>query len=103
MSDSVPKFKSIKQSVTSNHSFTVDSRKRQLRLTSSFFTSVFVRPSEGSLVHRNKRLEVKLHALLYGDNAWAAAFREVKSGAEKYNEERNSKFISIIISDEAFK
>jgi hypothetical protein len=50
VSDSVPKFKGIKQSVT---------------------------------VHKNKRLEVKLHVLLYGDNAWTAAFREVKSGAEK--------------------
>jgi hypothetical protein len=57
-------------------------------LTSSFFTSVLARPSEGSLVHRNKRLAVTLHVLFYGDNAWIAAFREVKSGAEKYKEER---------------
>jgi hypothetical protein len=92
VSDSVPKFKGIKQYVTPNRSFTVDNRKRQLRLTSCLFTSVLVRPSEGSLVHTNKRLEVKLHVLLYGNNEWTAALREVKSGAEKYNEERNSKF-----------
>jgi hypothetical protein len=34
--------------------------------------------------NREGRFEIQLHVLLYGDSAWPAAFREVKSGAEKY-------------------